>query len=234
MADIKPRRAAVQRRFRVDEIDRQPGSVAAAGTPERVGRPKGLERYGRPRRPALVHTRQRIVHRIKLRSASQDAGNARQPGYVKAPLAQRQPRRKTLRPPDDKPDSVNIRALRISEPQPPAKLDRSPVLVVRDLAFQPHIGRAGEAVRYPILRLPRKEYRAEHGYGRYGCQEWARQGSESWHGDSDYRKSRTGVSASGGGSACEQGRIVADNLSFVKYGCAIGHSQIAMAMNLMD
>ena len=43
MADIEPRRAAVQRGCGVGEIDRDLGGVAAAGGLVGGGRPKGLE-----------------------------------------------------------------------------------------------------------------------------------------------------------------------------------------------
>ena len=123
MADVEPRRAAAQRGCGVGELDREPGGVAAAGGLVSVRRPKGLERNGRSRRAALVHARKGIVHRVELRPAGQDAGNARPPGYVKATLVERQSSGETLRASDDEVDGVDVGALGVGEPQPPAELD---------------------------------------------------------------------------------------------------------------
>ena len=79
----------------------------------------------------------------------------------------------TLGAPDYKLDGVNVRALGVGEPQPPAELDGEAVFVMRKPGFQADIGRAGEAVGYPVPRVSRKENSAEYRYGYKGCQERA-------------------------------------------------------------
>ena len=206
MADIEPRRAAIHRRGVVRELDRNLGGIPAAGRLVRIRRPIGLERDGRSRRPALVHPRKRIVHRIELRSARQNAGNASQPGYVKAALAERQLDGETLRASDNKLDGVNIRALRVGEPQPPAELDRAPVLVMRKPALQRHIRRAGKAARYPVPRIQRNKYPAKR---RQQYQERTQPQYEPCHANSAYRyrKPRTRISASNAETARKLARL---------------------------
>ena len=96
-----------------------------------------------------------------MRAAGQDAGNARQAGYVKAALAERQLCSETLGASDDEVDGVNVRALGVGEPQPPAELDGAAVFVMRKPGFQADVGRAGEAVGYSVPHVERNEDRAE-------------------------------------------------------------------------
>ena len=63
---------------------------------------------------------------------------------------------------DDEVDGVYVGALGVGEPQPPAEFDGAAVFVMRKPGFKADVGRAGEAVGYPVPHVDRNEDCAEH------------------------------------------------------------------------